>query len=693
MRLGVRGKVVVSAGAIVLGLLLVSSYINMLNTRRLLFEGVTARAESLSGRLSGPLEGFIKTGVSLEMLDPFSSDARQMVEASQGLLESVAFVDKSGTIRVHSDARRTGSPEPNAAVRAALATLDRTAVNVDGARELIVLVPVRDGTGTLAGGIKLAFSQRLIAAERNRALLQQGILLVVFIGVTVFALSTLMTRTVSGPLTVVGAAANAIAEGRLGERVPIRGDDEIAALGRRFNEMADQLGAIINPVQSASRQVALASTQVAGSQGTVREGAESQHRSLERTTVALGELGRAAVTIQDRVEAVSEAAQSASSTSLELSAAAAEVTAHVDTLAQSVETTSAGITQIAASLRQAETTIEQLARATDTVASSLTQMDASISQIDKIAEDAAGVSGRLAKDAEGGRDAVASTVEGMERIRISSQAAAAVLRSFDSTAAEIGKILRMIDEVADQTNLLALNAAIIAAQAGEQGRGFAVVAGEIKALAERTAVSTREIAALVDKVQSGSRAAVAAMEEGETAIADGVARSRRAGEALAEILAGVRDSQEMVARIARATQEHANGSRLVTQSVTQISAMTRELRAGAAEQAKSGAEVARAAAAMTETSRVVRRSAHEQRDGSKAIGQVMEGVAESVKRIAQATQQQKDETREIVATMDAVRRIAETTLSTAADMNGVVDALTREAATLETSLGRFAASS
>ncbi len=691
MRLGLRAKVVISTGAIISALLAVNAWLDITSTRRLLLDGIGARAQALGARLRMPVEGYLKAGADLEMLAGLGIEARDMIASSAGYLKSAALLDRKGVARIHSEGTRVGEPERSRAVLDALARLGTERLFVEDAAggELVVLLPVLDPKGEVAAAVRLGFSQRTLAAARRRALLEQGALLVVSLLVTFVALTTLVTRNVIRPLRAIGDAAAAIASGDLGGRVPVGADDEIGALGRRFNQMADQLEAVLAQVRDASRAVATASAEVARSQGAVRQGAEAQHASLARTAASVAELDRAAGTIREQVESLSASAQSASEMSLGLSATSEEVTAQVEQLVRSVETTGAGIAQMAGSLAEVAATVDRLAGATETAASTLSEMDASIAQIERIADETARVSTRVAEDADGGRAAVEATVEGIERIRLSGQAAAEVLRGFEVTAAEIGKILRIIDDVADQTNLLALNAAIIAAQAGEQGRGFAVVAGEIKALAERTGASTREITALIEKVQSGSRAAVEAMEQGEIAIAEGVTRSRRAGQSLAQILEGAKRTQEMVARIAQATQEHAAGSRQVTALVGQISEMTRRLRAAAEEQSRGGGEVARVAAAMTESGRLVRRSAHEQRDASRAIGTTMEGVAEMARAIAQATQRQTRETQEIVASMETIRRTAETTTVTATGMNRVVEALTREATTLERSLGRF----
>ena len=65
----------------------------------------------------------------------------------------------------------------------------------------------------------------------------------------------------------------------------------------------------------------------------------------------------------------------------------------------------------------------------------------------------------------------------------------------------IGKIIKVIDNIADQTNLLALNAAIEAARAGEMGRGFAVVANEVRKLAEQFFGCYAEITTIINNTQ------------------------------------------------------------------------------------------------------------------------------------------------------------------------------------------------
>ena len=110
----------------------------------------------------------------------------------------------------------------------------------------------------------------------------------------------------------------------------------------------------------------------------------------------------------------------------------------------------------------------------------------------------------------------------MEEIREATEAAERVIRGLGARTSEIGGILDVIEDVADETNLLALNAAIIAAQAGEQGKAFSVVAEEIKELADRVLASTKEIASLIGAVQLESENAIGAIEAGSGSVRDGV---------------------------------------------------------------------------------------------------------------------------------------------------------------------------
>ncbi len=226
----------------------------------------------------------------------------------------------------------------------------------------------------------------------------------------------------------------------------------------------------------------------------------------------------------------------------------------IDSGSSSVEGTSQsltdGSTRQAASLEQINSSVAQM--------SDQTRRNAEhANQANSLANQAKGA-------AEKGNQQMDDLVRAMAEINQSGQS--------------IGKIIKVIDEIAFQTNLLALNAAVEAARAGQHGKGFAVVAEEVRNLAARSAKAAQETAELIEgsvvKASNGAK------------LADTTAA------ALSEIVAGITQATDLMGEIAAASNDQAQSTDQINSGLQQIDEVGQQNSSFAHETASTAEELA-----------------------------------------------------------------------------------------------------
>ncbi len=138
----------------------------------------------------------------------------------------------------------------------------------------------------------------------------------------------------------------------------------------------------------------------------------------------------------------------------------------------------------------------------------------------------------------------------------------------------IGKVIKVIDDIAFQTNILALNAAVEAARAGETGMGFAVVADEVKNLANRSAQAAKETAVMID-------ASIKRVESGLDV-------SAKMADTFKDLLENATKLSAMVKEVEAASRQQDSGINQVNKAVVQFDQVVQS-NAGSAEETASSA--------------------------------------------------------------------------------------------------------
>jgi len=182
-------------------------------------------------------------------------------------------------------------------------------------------------------------------------------------------------------------------------------------------------------------------------------------------------------------------------------------------------------------------------------AGTIQELTASVAQINaKISENA--------KEAENARKLTATADEAAEQGSGNMRRMIEAIKDIETSAAEIEKIINVIDDIAFQTNILALNAAVEAARAGDAGKGFAVVADEVRNLANKSAEAAAQTGRLIensiDSVRNG------------TALADATAKS------LDKVVETVSTVSDIMDRIAVSAADQAESAAKISSGMDAI---------------------------------------------------------------------------------------------------------------------------
>jgi methyl-accepting chemotaxis protein len=235
--------------------------------------------------------------------------------------------------------------------------------------------------------------------------------------------------------------------------------------------------------------------------------------------------------------------------------------------------------QVASAAEQISSGSQSLAQGTSEQASTLEEVASSLQELSSMS----GQSSANAREAKGLSDgARAGTDEGVAAMNRLSEAMERIKLSSDETA----KIVKTIDEIAFQTNLLALNAAVEAARAGDAGKGFAVVAEEVRNLAMRSAEAAKNTAQLIEENVGNAEGGVALNSEVMAALQEIQKQVIQVSEVMDEIAAGADQQKQGVEQINTAVEQ--------MNQVTQTTAANAEESSSASEELTAQAEDLRA---------------------------------------------------------------------------------------------------
>ncbi|MEG3006713.1 MAG: methyl-accepting chemotaxis protein [Oscillospiraceae bacterium] len=339
----------------------------------------------------------------------------------------------------------------------------------------------------------------------------------------IYAIITGMTK----PLIKLSNITQELAEGKLDVNIDIKSNDEIGVLADSLRNLVSRLKEYINYIDEISDVL------VKAADGELR---------LRLKYTYDGDFRKVKTSLTNVLAMLNK-------TISEISTVSSEVSTGSEQIASGAQNLALGVTNQAQAVESVSKTVEEIDEKSKNNAENSGK--------------AMGFFDEVAKEINSCNTSMESMIENMREINSSSE--------------NIGKIIKVIEDIAFQTNILALNAAVEAARAGEAGKGFAVVADEVRNLASKSAEAAKNSTQLI--------------QASMTTVATGVEKSNTIANAISDIAKRADEVSILIKNISDSSAKQSDLTKVAVEQVEQISMVVQTNSATAEESAAAAEEL------------------------------------------------------------------------------------------------------
>ena len=503
--------------------------------------------EQAATQLAALKTDYQTTWSSLEQRDPLVHDlaSEEDMHSKEKEAASEGAEEKSGQIRLEQG--KALIEELFQQTEALLAGRDRGYVNLFLANDLAA-IQEELRTSFLEPHLHLyeraaqQITQNAASASRTARVIEAvvavlGLILAVFLGLFIY-------RSITEPVETIANTVQRVTEGDFTIRTGLTGDDELATLGRGFDQLLDERLATL--VQAEQENESLNDSIILLLQGVSQL---SQRDLTVKVPVKEDVTGPMADALNLLTTETAKVLSDVTQVSEDVALASNKVREQSDTV-----------------MAVANTEREEVERA----AVELTAAAADMNQIAELARSCNQIAEEAIETTRKALETVEGTVDGITSTRDTIRETEKRIKRLGERSQEISGVVNLINTIAERTHILALNASMHAASAGEAGRGFAVVADEVQRLAENAREATAQITTLVSSIQVETADTVNAMNQAITQVVEGSRMAEQAGDQMRKTQQTTAELVAAVQQIATRSQAQAHISNALLERARQI---------------------------------------------------------------------------------------------------------------------------